>query len=192
MGELETIERLVEEYQPRMEEIFGRKIGNVEVKEDVFPYPMVTILKTIYINPKLVNIEKEGLAKEVENRFIVHELAHIIDGSRHLGSKINLEIEEYLSEGFAEYVAFEFPEIYRDERVMERIKEIHKKEGEILKNSDLENQKIHKPYRKGHQFFKTVAEAIGRENVPKVFQNPPSMEEILEPEKYLERIGEKR
>jgi len=216
-AELGTIEELVNEYQPRMEAVFGMPIGDVKVKEcsafqcfqdyvnrlkdkdiplnwleklsakrefkrdevgDKEDLIMGVIHDTIYANVDWLKAWKNSGRKK---KTTVHELAHVMANHNNLNPPQYLPTEKFINEGFADYVAFEFPEIYNDEefeRELELNREIHSEEND---RSD--------PYTTGYQFFKKVGEEIGRDNILQVFKNPPRhMVEIFEPKRYLARI----
>lgn len=217
MSELKTIEKLVQEYKPRIGAIFGMEMGNVEVFS--FSQFIPDIKKTLEEKGvRLLFSEEEEIKKSIKNdymrvirgrkniyvngrilfrlfapttfkkRAVVHELGHIVEGILPQNIIRDEDVRRILSEGFAEYAALEFPEIYKDDKNTKRAIE---KERTSYKRGKRQNDSW-LPLMQGYLFFKIVGDKIGRKNVPKVFQNPPQiMEEILEPEKYLKRTGEK-
>jgi len=142
---------------------------------------------TIYVNPRWYTHLRHEDPPVMKNTSTIHELTHLLaDNNGLIPRTIPISYvgcREFLNEGFAEYVAYDFREIYQDEGLKRAI--------ENSKESRLKETEPNGPYVKGYKFFEAVGEKIGKENIFYVFTNPPqTMDEILEPEKYLARIEE--
>jgi len=148
---------------------------------------VVTGSNTIYVNPHWLQIRGSPDRKK---KTTLHELVHVLVNHNDLippTSIYNLQvskIKQFLDEGFAEYVAWDFPEIYQDEE----LKKLIAMTSEAWRGKADYNEWREDPHVTGHEFFRRVGEQIGRENILQVFKNlPVCMEEILEPGRYLSR-----
>lgn len=120
---------------------------------------------------------------------VVHEIGHEALEQLLQGTEIqDPKVKKCFTEGFAEFISLDFPEIYQDQRIVRHLA----REGRKKKKITWLDRKVMKhsvPYKKGYSFFSYVIDEIGFQNLQKLVDNPPqTMVEINDPSEYIQTI----
>ncbi len=187
--DIKTIESIVKRFKPIAEEVIGLELSNIAVLSSTYSNSTL-IFEYIYPNKIIINNEykmynhlfnsKIGLS--ILEYCILHELGH------HVAYTINLRLAEkkakylLISEGFAEYFAFDLvPKCVLSKGTQDILK---LERDRLLNIADVVNVN----YILGYDFFSKVTKVFGKEEAFNMIKKPNIMHiEVLFPELYIFR-----
>lgn len=169
-----------------------------KLTEDLFCMGVINGINRVYVNNSVIShLLSSNRHKQTA---VVHELAHQFVNKVHNQAKkeaLEVNIGSYyskmLNEGFAEFVRLELTEIYEPDTKLKKF--INKKRRWQSRNEaihflfDLPSLFMQVPYRRGYKFWKYISEGIGKGNLLKIWDQPPTINEIRQPELYVKRLN---